>query len=226
MSDRREAAARPADHLDPDAHLDDAAIQIVERRLVHKGFFGFEVLRLRHRRFDGTMSEVVTREVLHIPGAAAVLPYDPLTDRVVLIEQLRAGALAHREGPWLLETVAGLLEPGEDPANAARREIVEEAGLEAKRLERVGVYIASPGAVTERATVFIAEVDSSKAGGVHGLASESEDIKSHLLERQTAFAWLEEGRIVAANAVVALRWLQVHGEALRRRWLAAPAADA
>jgi ADP-ribose pyrophosphatase len=220
LNDRLGTGARPDDHLDDDA------VQIVERRLVYKGFFGFEILQLRHRRFDGMMSEVVTREVLHIPGAAAVLPYDPVADRVVLIEQLRAGALAHREGPWLLETVAGLLEPGENPAHAARREIVEEAAVEAKRLEQIGVYIASPGAVTERTTVFIAEIDSSAAGGVHGLATESEDIKSHVLQRETAFAWLEDGRIVAANAVVALRWLQVHGEALRRRWLAAPAADA
>jgi ADP-ribose pyrophosphatase len=209
-----------------DAALAAAAVGVVERRLVYRGFFDFEVLKLQHRRFDGAMSDVVTREILHIPNAAAVLPYDPVTDELVLIEQFRTGALHHGEGPWLLETVAGLLEPGEDPVAAARREIVEEAGLEAGRLEPIGVYIASPGAVTERTTVFIAEVDSTKAGGVHGLAAETEDIMSHVVACRTAFAWLEDGRIVAANAVIALRWLQVHGPALRRRWLAGPAADA
>jgi ADP-ribose pyrophosphatase len=195
-------------------------VEVVERRLAHSGFFDFEILKLRHRRFDGRMSEVVSRELLHIPNAAAVLPYDPRVDRVVLIEQFRSGTLDHPEGPWLLETVAGLMEPGEAPEETARREIVEEAGLEAGRLEQVGVYIASPGAVTERTTVFVAEVDSAKAGGVHGLASETEDIKSHVVPLATAFEWLESGRVTAANAVVALRWLQVHGAALKSRWLA------
>lgn len=220
MSDASDRRARADDVLDA------AAVRVVERRLAYRGFFDFEVVKLQHRRFDGRMTEVVSREVLHIPNAAAVLPYDPVTDEVVLIEQFRAGTLHHGEGPWLLETVAGLLEAGEEPAAAARREIVEEAGVEAERLETIGVYIASPGAVTERTTVFIAEIDSRKAGGVHGLAAETEDIKSHVVDRTTAFTWLEDGRIVAANAVVALRWLQVHGLALRRRWLAAPGAGA
>ncbi len=209
-----------------DAAAADPDVQLVERRLVYSGFFDFEVLALRHRRHDGGMSGVVTREVLHIPNAAAVLPYDPRRDRVVLIEQFRAGTMGHAEGPWLLETVAGLMEPGEAPETTARREIVEEAGLEALRLERVGLYIASPGAVTEHTTVFVAEVDSRTAGGVHGLASETEDIKSHVVDLSEALDWLESGRIVAANAVVALRWMQVHGAALRQRWLAAAAASA
>jgi ADP-ribose pyrophosphatase len=216
-------ADRHAEADDPDA---GEAVRIVERRLEYRGFFDFEVLKLRHRRFDGSLSGVVTREVLHIPQAAAVLPYDPVRDAVVLIEQLRAGSLGHDEGPWLLESVAGLLEPGESPEATARREIVEEAGVEALRLEQIAVYIASPGAVTERSTVFIAQIDSREAGGVHGVAGETEDIRSHVLPRETAFAWLEEGRIVAANAVIPLRWLQVHGAALRRRWLAAEPGDA
>jgi ADP-ribose pyrophosphatase len=139
---------------------------------------------------------------------------------------LRAGTLQRSEGPWLLETVAGLVDPGETACATALREIVEEAGVEALRLEQIGVYIASPGAVTERSTVFIAQIDSRGAGGVHGLASETEDIRSHVIGRETAFTWLEEGRIVAANAVIPLRWLQVHGAALRRRWLAAEPGDA
>jgi len=226
LSNGPERGAAAPDLAEGEAGGDDVPVQIVGREHVYRGFFDFEVLKLRHRRFDGATSGVVTREVLHVPEAAAVLPYDPLTDQVVLIEQLRAGSLEHQEGPWLLESVAGLLEPGEAPEATARREIVEEAGVEALRLERIGVYIASPGAVTERSTVFIARIDSRKAGGVHGVEGETEDIRSHVIARETAFAWLEEGRIVAANAVIPLRWLQVHGPALRRRWLAAEPEEA
>lgn len=211
MAERQEEAA---------ATVEADGFCVVERRLVHRGFFDFEVLKLRYRLFNGALGPVVNRELLHIPNAAAVLPYDPRADKVVLVEQFRAGSMRHPEGPWLLESVAGLIEPGEDPETTVRREIVEEAGLEAGRLEPAGVYVASPGAVTERTTVFIGEVDISRAGGVHGLDSESEDIKSHILDLETAYGWLEAGRIVAANAVCPLRFMQVHGAALRARWLA------
>jgi ADP-ribose pyrophosphatase len=205
-----------------DTRVDDADVRLIDRRLVYSGFFDLEVLHLQHRRFDGSMSDVVSREVLHIPNAAAVLPYDPRSDRIVLIEQFRCATMRHPEGPWLLETVAGLMEAGEEAEATARREI----GLAARRMEPIGVYIASPGAVTERTTVFIAEVDITRAGGVHGLATETEDIKSHVVALETALDWLEGGRIVAANAIMALRWLQVHGAALKERWLARTSASA
>lgn len=201
-------------------------VRILESRTGYQGFFRFEVVTLEHRRFDGRMSPPMTREILHIPSAAAVLPYDPVRDRVVLIEQFRAGCLRHAEGAWLLEVPAGLVDPGETPEATARRELVEEAGVAARRLEPIATYVPSPGAVAERASVFIAEIDSGRAGGVHGLPNEAEDIKSHVLDAATAFAWVEDGRIVAANAVVPLRWLQVHHAALRRRWLAEPVESA
>ncbi len=201
-------------------------VEIVRSRDGYRGFFRYEVADLKHRRFDGEMSPVITREILHIPGAAAVLPYDPVTDSVVLIEQFRAGCMRHPTGAWLLEVVAGLVGPGESALETARRELVEEAGLEARRIEQVATYVASPGAVTERSTVFIAEVDASGAGGVHGLAHEAEDIRSFVVPLQTAFDWLESGRILAANAIIPLRWLQVHYAELRRRWLAETAKTA
>lgn len=215
LSGQAEAAPREAEET----------VEIVERTLAYRGFFSFEVLKLRYRRFDGSMGPIVSRELLHIPEAAAVLPYDPASDRLVLIEQFRPGSMGHPEGPWLLEAVAGLIEAGEGAELTARRESVEEAGLAIRRLEPAGVYIPSPGALTERTTVFIGEVSIEAAGGIHGLAAEGEDIKSHVLDRATAFAWLEQGRVVAVNAIIALRWLQVHGAALRQRWLARPVSN-
>ncbi len=201
----------------------DPRVRIRESRDAHHGFFRFEVVDLEHRRFDGVMSPVIRREILHIPEAAAVLPYDPVTDSVVLIEQFRAGCMRHPTGAWLLEVVAGLVGPGESAAETALRELVEEAGLEARRLERIAAYVPSPGAVTERSTVFIAEIDAEGAGGLHGLPEEAEDIRSHVIPAEAAFDWVESGRIIAANAVIPLRWLQVHHGELRRRWLAEPA---
>lgn len=225
MTDRAESAAAA---LADDLPLADEGreVRIVASRDAWRGFFRFEVVDLKHRRFDGQMSPTITREILHIPEAAAVLPYDPVIDSIVLIEQFRAGCMRHPTGAWLIEVVAGLVGPGECAVETARRELVEEAGLEARRIEKIATYVASPGAVTERSTCFIAEVDASGAGGLHGLEHEAEDIRSFVVPLQTAFDWLENGRILAANTIIPLRWLQAHHTELRRRWLAESAKTA
>ena len=197
-------------------------VRILERREAHRGFFLFEELTLEHRRFDGSWSGPLSREVLHIPRAVCVLPYDPLDNRVVLIEQFRAGAIDHENGPWLLECVAGLMEAGEEAQETARREVREEAGLEVRDLLRIGVYTPSPGSVTERTTMFAARVDASKAGGLHGLASENEDIRVHGLDLADALELIEAERITCANAQLCLRWLQLNADRLQREWVAAP----
>lgn len=210
--DGRSAPTAPAHSRDgPD-------VEIAERRVGFDGFFKLLLLRLRYRRFDGSMSAWLKREQFHIPQAVCILPYDPGRDELVLIEQFRCGAMEVPEGPWLLEVVAGLVEEGESIEATAWREIEEESGLRPKALERIGRYVPSPGAVTEHTTAFIAHVDTDRAGGVWGVESEGEDIRSHVLASEEAFAWLDEGRIVAANAVICLRWLQLHRDALRRRW--------
>lgn len=193
-------------------------IDILERRVGYDGFFKLDELRLRHRRFDGGMSDVLTRERFHIGRAVCILPFDPVRNQVLLIEQFRVGALDHPTGPWLLETVAGLLGKDEQPADAARRELLEEAGVDCDQIEPIGQYQGSPGAVNELVSMFVARADLGDAGGVHGLAHEHEDIKSHVMPVADAFALLDEGRVTAVTALLPLRWLQVHHNALRQRW--------
>lgn len=193
-------------------------VEIIERRIGYRGFFMLDQVRLRHRRFDGRMSEELSRERFHIGRAVCVLPFDPVRDEVLLIEQFRIGALDHPAGPWLLESVAGLLGDGEHPIETARRELIEEAGVVADHLEPIGEYQASPGAVNELVSMFVARADLAQAGGVHGLADEHEDIKSHLLPTAAAFALADQGRVTAVTALLPLRWLQIHHRELRRRW--------
>ena len=89
------------------------------------------------------------------------------------------------------------------------------------KIESIGSYLASPGSVTEWTHLFIGEVDSTLAGGIHGLDAEGEDIKTHVMEANEAFAAIESGRIITANCLLPLRWLQLNRSALRERWLAA-----
>ena len=199
-------------------HSVEKKVDIIERSNEYKGFFRLERLVLSHSRFNGGMTRPIAREVMHIGPAVVVLPYDPALDQIVMIEQFRCGAMQHPGGPWMLEAPAGLGEQDEAAIDTAVRELREECGLATQAIEAIGSYAATPGAVNERADLFIAKIDSKAAGGVHGLPHEDEDIRSIVIAADTAFEWLESGRIVAANAVISLRWLQVHRDDLRRRW--------
>ena len=193
-------------------------VEIVEHERVHDGFFKLDLLRLRHELFRGGMSPVLRRELFVQRNAVAVLPYDPVRDVLVLIEQFRTGAIEAPEGPWLLEGVAGMLDAGERPEETAAREMREECGLELGRLEPVGLYMATPGASSERVHAFVGEVEAPAQGGIHGLAHEHEDIRVDVIGYEEAVAMLRTGRIVAANTVIPLQHLMLNRERLRREW--------
>ncbi|MBL0445121.1 ADP-ribose diphosphatase [Aeromonas veronii] len=206
--------------LPQDRHYAADDVKIIEKSAGYNGFFKVNVYRLQHRLFAGGWNQPIVRELFERGHAAALLPYDPVRDQIVLVEQFRIGAMETCSTPWLLELVAGIIDPGEVAEDVVRREAVEEAGIEVARCEHAISYLVSPGGSTERIEVFVGEVDASKASGLHGLADEGEDIRVHVVSREQAYAWLKEGRIDNAASVIALQWLALnHGE-LRARWLA------
>ena len=176
----------------------------------HAGFFGLDVHRLRHRRFDGGMSPWLTREVFVVGDAVTVLPYDPVRDRVLLVEQMRMGPLGRGDPlPWQLEAVAGRIDPGETPEDAARREAVEEAGLVLGALEKVAEYYPTPGAVTEYLYSYVAIADlPDGVAGVFGAAEEAEDIKGHLMSFDRLVEVMAAGEIGNAPLLLTVLWLQ------------------
>ena len=191
----------------------------VGRRLqAHAGFFGVEVMDLAHRRFDGTTSPVLRREVFVSGDAVTVLPYDPVRDRVLLIEQFRPGPLGRGDPlPWQLEAIAGRIDPGEAPQEAARREAVEEAGLVLGRLEPVAEYYPSPGAMTEYIYSYVALCDlPDGVGGIFGSIEEAEDIKGHLLSFDALMAKVAGGEVANAPLILTALWLQRERACLRR----------
>ena len=194
-------------------------VEILDVTPLHQGFFKMNRYRLRHRLFAGGWSNVITREVFERGHAAVLLPYDPHLDQVVILEQFRVGAMENSRSPWLMELVAGIIEPGESARQVAYREAAEESGLKVQRSEHLYSYLASPGGCTERLDIFVGQVDSGNASGLHGLDEEDEDIRVHAVSRKQAFAWLSEGRIDNAATIIALQWLQLHGDRLRRDWL-------
>jgi ADP-ribose pyrophosphatase len=201
----------------PKSSFDDR-VEIIEKRTAFRGYFQIDAYRLRHRTFDGGWTREISREVFERGHAAAVLLYDPDRDAVVLVEQFRAGAHAAGLEPWLVETVAGIIEPGEEAAEVVRREALEEAGCEVEDLEAVGTFILSPGGSSETMVLFCGRVDSRGAGGVHGLDHEDEDIRALVLPSDEAFDRLRAGEFVNATTVLALQWLALNRERLRAAW--------
>ncbi|BDH44547.1 ADP-ribose diphosphatase [Salmonella enterica subsp. enterica serovar Choleraesuis] len=193
-------------------------VEIIARETVWRGFFSLILYRFRHRLFNGEMSGEVKREIFERGHAAVLIPYDPKRDEVVLIEQIRIAAIDTSPTPWLLEMVAGMIEPGESVDDVARREAEEEAGLSVGRTKPVLSYLASPGGTSERLSIVVGEVDAATAHGIHGLADENEDIRVHVVSREQAYQWVEEGKIDNAASVIALQWLQLHHESLKNEW--------
>ncbi|HDC4531420.1 TPA: ADP-ribose diphosphatase [Enterobacter asburiae] len=193
-------------------------VEIIARETLYSGFFSMDLYRFRHRLFNGEMSGEIRREIFERGHAAVLLPFDPVRDEVVLVEQIRIAAYDVSESPWLLEMVAGMIEEGESVEDVARREALEEAGLVVGRTKPVLSYLASPGGTSERLSIMVGEVDATTAEGIHGLADENEDIRVHVVSREQAYQWVEEGKIDNATSVIALQWLQLHYQTLRNEW--------
>lgn len=193
-------------------------VRILEDETVFSGHFAVRRLTLQHRCFGGGWSEPQVRELFERGDAVGVLPYDPVGDTVVLVEQFRTGALRGNDSPWMLELIAGVVEPGESDEDVAHREAMEEAGCELSRLLPIATVMPSAGACSEQVRLFCGLVSHSGTGGVHGLAAEGEDILVHSVPRREALALLAANRIPNGHTLIALQWLQIHGDALRERW--------
>lgn len=202
-------------------------VEVIERATPFQGHFRLDHYCLKHRLFEGGWSGEMSREIFERGHAVAVLPYDPDRDEVVLIEQFRPGAYAalasewFEDGasPWLVECVAGIIEKGENPDEVARREMIEETGLEAVQLTPVFHYLVSPGGSSESVFLYSARVDASNAGGVYGMTDEHEDIRVFSVSAEEAFELMNQGRIINAMTIIGLQWLKANRDRIRAEWL-------
>ena len=119
--------------------------KLLRHDVLFEKYFRLEEILVRHELFAGGDSAEFTREIFERGSVVALLPYDSHRQKVILIEQFRAGAIADPDGPWLVESVAGVIDPGETVEQVAMRECVEEAGCEIRRLELISRYYVSPG---------------------------------------------------------------------------------
>lgn len=193
-------------------------VDVLAKETLFKGFFKMVKYRFRHKLFAGGWSNVIEREMFERGHAAAMLPYDPVRDEVVLIEQIRVGALEHNH-PWQMEIVAGMIDRDESAEEVVRREAEEEAGISVKNIHAIVSYYPSAGGCSEKLDVFIGEVDASQASGIHGLDYEDEDIRVHVMSRSQAYDLVREGKIENGASIIALQWLELNHLQLKSQWL-------
>lgn len=192
-------------------------VEVIATRRPYANYFMLEEQDLRFRRFDGTFSPEVNRAGFAGGDAVTVLPYDPATDRVLLVEQFRMGpALRGDPHPWMLEPIAGRVDPGEAVETTARREALEETGLALGRLHEVPGHYPSPGAVTEYVYAFVAEADLARMDGrLGGLDAEHEDIRAHVVSFERLMALVASGEAGTGPLVISAYWLALNRARLR-----------
>ncbi len=199
----------------------DVPVESDER--VWNGRFPLDVVRFRHRRFDGALSGLKTWEVWRRGRAAAVLPYDPQADAVVLIEQFRLPALVAGVGPVLVELPAGLCDDGETPEATARREMQEEMGLVVGELRPIGRFLLTPGGADELCELYVGRViapaaDAEGIAGHAGMVEEDEDIRVRVWPAAKAIEAALAGRMTNSVTAIGLLWLAARRDALRAAW--------
>lgn len=210
---------------EPKFKKSDVDVRKVET--LYDGFFKMEKYTLRHQQFAGGWGPEITREIFERGHAVAVVPYDPVTDEVVLIEQFRPGAYAAMQNspwfdettsPWLLETAAGMIDTEESPEEVAVREMREETGAEISDLIPMCHYLVSPGGCTESVLVYAGRIDSQIVDGLHGLDHEGEDIRPFAVPLLDAYEGIAQGRIINGLTMIALQWLMLNKDKVIEAW--------
>ncbi len=199
-------------------------VDVLSDEVAYQGFYQLRHIQLRHKLFNGGWSKTISRELFNRYDAVGVLLFDPVLNKVALIEQIRVGAVGHdgatqqSQSPWMLELVAGLIDKDELPEDVVARESIEEADLPIQELEKISEYYSSPGGSNEYFHLFVGKVDLSQAGGVFGLKDEGEDILVHLFGLDHCWALLDQGQFLNAHTIIAMQWLKMNIERLQNLW--------
>jgi ADP-ribose pyrophosphatase len=189
-------------------------VEILDQTTKYDGYVGVDHVRLRHRLFSGGLGAPIDRDLIRGNKAVGILPYDPIRDEVVFVRQFRIGVWGAGEPPWLVESVAGIIDDGEDPETTARRETIEETGCAVSDLHFVCEYFSSPGIITEHVKLYCGITDTAGAGGNHGLVHEGEDIEAIVKPWDEAWEDVQTGKLFDAKLLLIMMWLSQKKESL------------
>ena len=180
--------------------------KILNKKNIHNGFFKMNEITLKYKKYDGSWSNEIKRELFGGAQVSAVLPYDPENKKIVLIQQFRPGTISRDSNNYLDEIVAGIIDPGESPKDTAIRECLEETGCKVKNLRSIQGYFPAPGSSESFYHLFLAEVIAPDKEAIRGLENENEDIlvKSYTFEQVREK--MEKNEILNGLTLIALQW--------------------
>ncbi|NRA70359.1 MAG: NUDIX domain-containing protein [Gammaproteobacteria bacterium] len=196
--------------------FDKSDLTVISRKTQWQGYFKILKYRFTHQLFKGGESKVIEREMFERGHAVVVIPYDPVNDCVVMIEQIRVGTFDHNMNPWLVELVAGVIDEGETSLAVAHRELLEETGLQAVDCYKVLEFLSSPGGMSEQIELFIAQIDSANIENFAGLAEEGEDIRVFVMSREAAMQAVDQGDICNGASIIGIQWLALNYQRLQQ----------
>ena len=173
---------------------------------IHNGFFKLEELSLVHKKHNGDWSTEFKREIFGGAHVSTVLPYDPIKKKILLIQQFRPGVLKRKHGPILLEIVAGIIDKGETPEEAAKRECLEETGCVVKKLTKIYSYYPAPGSSESFYHFFLAEINAFEGEKILGQENENEDILVKSYSINEVKSLLKKQKIINAATLLAIQW--------------------
>ena len=180
--------------------------KILNKKNLYNGFFKMNEVVLKYRKYDGKWSNSIRRELFGGAQVAAVLPYDPISKEIILIQQFRPGTISKDINHYLDEIVAGIIDEGESPEIAAKRECLEETGCEVKKLIPIQGYFPAPGSSESFYHLFLGEVESFQGSKIQGLENENEDIFVKCFKIEDVKKKMEEGKIINGLTLIALQW--------------------
>jgi len=193
-------------------------VEIIEKKKLYRGHLTVDEFIVQHKLFNGGTTGPISREVVKRANAVGVLPYDPIRDEIVVIRQFRAGVMVARHNPWLVESVAGLVEENETAEDVAKRECVEEAGCKIIELHHICDFFSSPGMLSEYVTMYCGITDTTNAAGIHGLEDEDEDIEASVLSWSQLVQDIEDKKCLDPKIMLGVMWLTPRRDALRKRF--------
>ena len=180
--------------------------KVTNKKNLYDGFFKMNEISLKYKKYDGSWSNEIKRELFGGAQVSAVLPFDPIKKKIVLIQQFRPGTISKNTNNYLNEIVAGIIDPGESPEIAAKRECLEETGYKIKKLTRIQGYFPAPGSSESFYHLFLGEVDSKNGKKIMGLDNENEDILVESFKVNQVKKMMQEGKFINGLTLIAIQW--------------------
>ena len=180
--------------------------KILDKKNIHDGFFKMNEVTLKYKKYNGDWSNAIKRELFGGAQVSAVLPYDPINKKIVLIQQFRPGTISRDNQNYLDEIVAGIIDPGETPEDTAKRECLEETGCEISNLTSIQSYFPAPGSSESFYNLFLGEVIAPDKEIIRGLENENEDILVKSYSFDEVKTKMNKKEILNGLTLIALQW--------------------